>query len=53
MASALVISGIAHKPSDIFFAWMKELGVLPNLHEDTVYRFWGEQITLAFAHYRR
>lgn len=53
MASALVISGEEYQPSDQFFLWMKELGVLPNTRRETVMQFWSEQVRLAFAHYRR
>lgn len=53
MASALVISGQEYQPSDLFFSWMKELGVLPDVKPDTVMRFWSEQVRLAFAHYRQ
>jgi hypothetical protein len=52
MVSALVIGGLEHQPSDQFFAWMKELGVLPNVKKDTVYAFWSEQVKKAFDFYR-
>jgi len=53
MASALVISGEEYQPSDQFFLWMKELGVLPDTRPEAVMQFWSEQVRLAFAHYRR
>ncbi len=47
MASALVISRLESKPSDIFFEWMEYLNVLPDTREDTVLRFWSEQVHYA------
>jgi hypothetical protein len=44
MASALVVSRQTFAPSDLFFEWMEELKVLPNLKEDTVLAFWAEQV---------
>jgi hypothetical protein len=52
MVSALVVSGIEYQPSEIFFEWMKQLGVLPNLREETVLAFWSDQVKKAFAYYR-
>ena len=52
MASSLVIARTESKPSDIFFDWMKELGVLPDLNEDTVLRFWTEQVRNAHQWYK-
>lgn len=52
MASALVIARQESKPSDIFFEWMRDLGVLPNLREDTVLAFWSEQVKRAHHWYR-
>lgn len=52
MVSALVVSGVEYQPSDIFFEWMKQLGVLPNLKQATVLAFWSDQVKRAFAHYR-
>jgi hypothetical protein len=52
MASALVIARWESKPSDIFFEWMKSLGVLPNINEDTVLSFWSQQVKKAHQWYR-
>jgi hypothetical protein len=52
MASALVIARQESKPSDIFFEWMKDLGVLANLREDTVLAFWSDQVKRAHHWYR-
>lgn len=52
MASALVIARLESKPSDIFFEWMKNLGVLPNVREDTVLAFWSEQVKKAHHWYK-
>ena len=52
MASALVIAREESKPSDIFFRWMEELGVLPNTREETVLKFWVEQVNKAHQWYK-
>jgi hypothetical protein len=52
MASALVVSGIEFKPSDIFFDWMKTLDVLPDLSESTVLAFWADEVNKAHRWYR-
>jgi hypothetical protein len=52
MASALVIGRDESKPSESFFQWMEELGVLPDLHEMTVLKFWSEQVKKAHQWYR-
>jgi hypothetical protein len=52
MASALVIARKESKPSDIFFEWMKELGVLPNTNEATILKFWSEQVSKAHHWYK-
>lgn len=52
MISAIVIGGVDYQPSDHFFEWMKELGVLSNLKQETVFAFWSEQVKKAFAFYK-
>lgn len=52
MVSALVISGVEYQPSDLFFEWMRQLGVLRNLKQDTVLEFWNDQVKKAFAYFR-
>ena len=52
MASALVIARLESKPSDIFFEWMKDLGVLPDLKEDTVLAFWSNQVKKSHHWYK-
>lgn len=52
MASALVVARQESKPSDIFFGWMEDLGVLPNLREETVLAFWVEQVKKAHHWYK-
>lgn len=52
MASALVIARLESKPSDIFFEWMKRLGVLPDTREDTVLAFWADQVKRAHHWYK-
>lgn len=51
MASSLVVNKAEYKPSDHFFQWMKTLDVLPDLDEDTVLRFWIEQVNKAHNWY--
>ena len=51
MASALVVSRQTFAPSDLFFEWMEELKVLPDLREDTVLAFWAEQVNKAHKWY--
>lgn len=51
MASALVVNKAEYQPSDHFFQWMKTLNVLPDLEEDTVLRFWIEQVNKAHNWY--
>ena len=55
MASALVVAGggeKAYEPSPHFFEWMERLGVLPNLHRDTVLAFWADQVHRAHNWYK-
>lgn len=52
MISAIVIGGLDYQPSDHFFEWMKELGVLRNLKQESVFAFWSEQVKKAFAYYK-
>lgn len=52
MASALVIGRNESMPSEIFFNWMKDLGVLPDTRDDTKDRFWIEQVNYAHQWYK-
>ncbi|MCK9418280.1 MAG: hypothetical protein M0R70_02760 [Nitrospirae bacterium] len=47
MASALVVNKIEFKPSDHFFQWMETLNVLPDTTDDTVLKFWIEEVNKA------
>jgi hypothetical protein len=47
MASALVVNRDEFKPSPHFFDWMVRLTVLPNSNDDTVLKFWIEQVNKA------
>ena len=51
-ASALVVGKVQSQPSGHFFEWMEQLGVLPNLREDTVLAFWAEQVNKAHRWYQ-
>jgi hypothetical protein len=53
LATALVVNKAEFKPSDQFFKWMEELGVLPDLKEDTVLAFWADQVNRAHNWYSR
>jgi hypothetical protein len=52
MASALVVNKLEYQPSDIFFEWMRQLGVLPDLNEDTVLAFWADQVNKGHNWYK-
>ncbi|MDE2839832.1 MAG: hypothetical protein OXM03_04315 [Chloroflexota bacterium] len=55
-SSALVIGRLESRPSDNFFEWMESLEVLPDTRENTILRFWTEQVRLAhhwFAYGKR
>jgi hypothetical protein len=51
MLSALVVNKKESKPSEEFFKWMRRLNVLPNLNDETVFSFWGQQIILVNKYY--
>lgn len=53
MASALVAGLAQNRPSDIFFEWMNDLGVIPNLTEDAITRFWVDEVTKAVTWYKQ
>ena len=52
MASALVVNRLEYKPSDLFFDWMVRLNVLSNNSDDTVLKFWIEQVNKAHNWYK-
>ncbi len=52
LLSALVVGKLESEPSIIFFQWMRELGVLPNLKQDTRDEFWVDQVSKAHAWYQ-
>jgi len=52
MANALVVNKNEYKPSPIFFNWMQSLDVLQDTKEDTILRFWAEQVNKAHNWYR-
>lgn len=52
-ATAIVVGKSENMPSYHFFEWMEWLGVLPDTKEDTVLRFWAEQVVLAHEYYKR
>jgi len=41
MISAIVVGKYENRPSDLFFDWMKEINILPNLEEPTILKFWA------------
>ena len=52
MVSALVVNRNEFQPSWHFFSWMKDLDVLADLEEDTVLRFWIEEVNKALAWFK-
>ena len=52
MASALVIARLESKPSDIFFDWMKDLKLIPDLSDASVLTFWADQVKKAHHWYK-
>jgi hypothetical protein len=52
MASALVVNRLEYKPSDSFFEWMVRLNVLPDTNEDTVAKFWIDNVNKAHNWYK-
>ena len=53
LASALVVNKSGFRPSDHFFEWMEELGVLPDLTDDSVLAFWADQSNKAHNWYSK
>jgi hypothetical protein len=51
MCNALVVDKAEYRPSPQFFKWMEWLGVLPDIEEDTVLKFWIEQVNKAHNWY--
>lgn len=51
LATAQVVNRQEYRPSDQFFRWMADLGVLPNRKQDTVMRFWIDQVAKAHEWY--
>jgi hypothetical protein len=52
MASALVVNRDEFKPSHYFFDWMVKLKVLPDNSDDTVMKFWIEEVNKAHNWYK-
>jgi hypothetical protein len=52
MASALAVDKARYEPSVHFFRWMQDLGALPDTKEETVLRFWSEQVEKAHAWFK-
>ena len=48
--SAHVVGKNENKPSNIFFEWMKDIDVLPDLEEHAVLAIWEDQVTKALRH---
>ena len=53
MASALVAGLTDNRPSEIFFEWMRDLGAIPDLSEDSITSFWVNEVNKAMAWYRQ
>lgn len=52
LASALVVARLESKPSDIFFEWMRDLGVIENTSDSNVLAFWTDQVKKAHQWYK-
>lgn len=52
LASALVVARMESKPSDIFFEWMCDLGVIEDTSEANVLAFWSDQVKRAHHWYK-
>lgn len=50
-ATALVVSQETRMPSERFFTWLVELGVLANTKERTLLPFWSDQVSKAHSWY--
>lgn len=53
MASSIVASLAENQPSYIFFEWMNELGILNNLSETAIEKFWVGEVTKAVNWYKK
>jgi len=49
----LVVARLESQPSDIFFKWMENLEVIPDMKQDTVLRFWADEVRKAHRYYRK
>jgi hypothetical protein len=52
LASTVVISAQDNRPSGPFFDWMRKLGAISSMHEDTLNAFWIRHFREAVAWYR-
>jgi hypothetical protein len=52
MANALVVNRAEYRPSSIFFDWMEWLNVLPDKKDDTILKFWTEELNKAHNWYK-
>ncbi len=50
-ATALVVAKADDLPSPSFFKWMVDLGVLPDIKQDTIYEFWAKESRKAYEWY--
>jgi hypothetical protein len=53
MASSLVAGLTTNQPSDLFFEWMEEIGVINNTKQATVEAFWVDQVKKSVAWYKK
>lgn len=53
MASSLVAGLVSNKPSDLFFDWMQRLGAIKDLRDDSIDRFWIDQVNRSVAWYKK
>ncbi len=53
MASSIVAGLSENRPSEIFFEWMKDIGAIPDLSENSITSFWVEEVNKATAWYKQ
>ena len=51
LVGAMVVDQAQRRPSNIFFSWLHDIGVLESDDEDTVTAFWLEHLRRAHEHY--
>lgn len=50
--SSLVVDKTNNAPSKVFFEWLNDIGILPNMDEMTVLSFWAHQVRLTHEFFK-